>query len=199
MNRREALQKLGLSFGVIIASPVLFHASCSKKSTTYFFNELELQLLIETSNVIIPGTGDLPKASDVGVAKYIDHYVADIVEDNEQTQLRVFMQQYMKAISPEKPVEYWVEHSFSAEWEIKETWKAEVETYEELLANGSEATVSDEIAIFALLTNLKSLMIRAYRGSELVGEQILAYDPVPGQQIGCIDLEAATGGRIWSL
>ncbi len=199
MNRREALQKLGLSFGVIIASPVLFHASCSKKSTTYFFNELELQLLIETSNVIIPGTGDLPKASDVGVAEYIDHYVADIVEDNEQTQLRVFMQQYMKAISPEKPVEYWVEQSFSAEWEIKETWKAEVETYEELLANGSEATVSDEIAIFALLTNLKSLMIRAYRGSELVGEQILAYDPVPGQQIGCIDLEAATGGRIWSL
>ena len=104
MNRREALQKLGLSFGVIIASPVLFHASCSKKSTTYFFNELELQLLIETSNVIIPGTGDLPKASDVGVAEYIDHYVADIVEDDEQKQLRAFMQQYMKAISPEKPV-----------------------------------------------------------------------------------------------
>ena len=199
MNRREALQKLGLSFGVIIASPVLFHASCSKKSTTYFFNELELQLLIETSNVIIPGTGDLPKASDVGVAEYIDHYVADIVEDDEQKQLRAFMQQYMKAISPEKPVEYWVEQSFSAEWEIKKTWKAEVETYEELLANGSEATVSDEIAIFALLTNLKSLMIRAYRGSELVGEQILAYDPVPDRQIGCIDLEAATGGRIWSL
>ena len=56
MNRREALQKLGLSFGIVIASPVLFHASCAKKSTTYFFNELELQLLTETSNVIIPVT-----------------------------------------------------------------------------------------------------------------------------------------------
>ena len=59
--------------------------------------------------------------------------------------------------------------------------------------------VSDDVAIFAVLTNLHSLMIRAYRGSELVGEQILAYDPVPGQQIGCIDLDTATGGRIWSL
>ena len=69
----EALKKLGLSFGVVITSPVLFHASCAKKSTTHFFNELELQLLIETSDIIIPGTNELPKASDVGVAEYIDH------------------------------------------------------------------------------------------------------------------------------
>ena len=199
MNRREALQKLGLSFGIVIASPVLFHASCAKKSSPHFFNEIELQLLTETSDVIIPGTSELPKASDVGVAEYVDHYVADIVEDDEQQRLRVFMQQYIKSISPDKPVEYWVEQSFSADWDMKEAWKEEIETYEKLLANGSEATVSDEVAVFALLTNLHSLMIRAYRGSELVGEQILAYDPVPGRQVGCIDLEEATGGRIWSL
>lgn len=199
MNRREALQKLGLSFGVIIASPVLFHASCSKKSTTYFFNELELQLLIEASDVIIPGTDELPKASDVGVAEYIDHYIADIVEDDEQKRLKLFMQQFLNAINPDKPVEYWVEQSFSSEWETKEAWRNEIEAYEKAQLNGVEMAVSDDVAIFAVLTNLHSLMIRAYRGSELVGEQILAYDPVPGQQIGCIDLDTATGGRIWSL
>ena len=199
MNRREALQKLGLSFGVIIASPVLFHASCSKKSTTYFFNELELQLLIEASDVIIPGTDKLPKASDVGVAEYIDHFVADIVEDDEQKRLKLFMQQFLNAINPDKPVEYWVEQSFSSEWETKEAWRNEIEAYEKAQINGVEMDVSDDVAIFAVLTNLHSLMIRAYRGSELVGEQILAYDPVPGQQIGCIDLDTATGGRIWSL
>lgn len=199
MNRREALQKLGLSFGVIIASPVLFHASCSKKSTTYFFNELELQLLIETSNVIIPGTGDLPKASDVGVAEYIDHYVADIVEDDEQKQLRAFMQQYMKAISPEKPIKYWVENTFSADWNTKNDWYDEINNFEKSTKDGEKSKISDEVAIFALLTNLKSLMIRAYRGSELVGEQFLAYDPIPGRHIGCIDLDEATGGKSWSL
>lgn len=199
MNRREALQKLGLSFGVIIASPVLFNASCSKKSTTYFFNELELQLLIEASDVIIPGTDELPKASDVGVAEYIDHYIADIVEDDEQKRLKLFMQQFLNAINPDKPVEYWVEQSFSSEWETKEAWRNEIEAYEKAQLNGVEMAVSDDVAIFAVLTNLHSLMIRAYRGSELVGEQILAYDPVPGQQIGCIDLDTATGGRIWSL
>lgn len=199
MNRREALKKLGLSFGVVIASPVLFHTSCTKKSTTYFFNELELQLLIETSDRIIPGTNELPKASDVGVAEYIDHYVADIVEDDEQKNLKSFMQQYLRAISPEKPIEYWIEQSFSSDLEIKESWKEEINNYEKILGNGSEASISDEVAVFALLTNLKSLMIRAYRGSELIGEQYLAYDPIPGRQVGCIDLVEATDGRIWSL
>ena len=170
-----------------------------KKSSTHFFNEIELQLLTDTSDVIIPGTNELPKASDVGVAEYIDHYVADIVEDDEQKNLKSFMQQYVRAINPEKPIEYWVEQSFSSDWEIKESWKEEINNYEKLLANGSVASISDEVAVFALLTNLKSLMIRAYRGSELVGEQYLAYDPIPGRQVGCIDLEEATGGRIWSL
>ena len=199
MNRREALKKLGLSFGVVIASPVLFHNSCTKKSSTHFFNEIELQLLTEISDVIIPGTNELPKASDVGVAEYIDHYVADIVQDDEQKNLKSFMQQYIRAISPEKPIGYWVEQSFSSDWEIKESWKEEINNYEKLLTNGSEASISDEVAVFALLTNLQSLMIRAYRGSELIGEQYLAYDPIPGRQVGCIDLKEATGGRIWSL
>jgi len=199
MNRREALQKLGLSFGIVIASPVLFHASCAKKSSTHFFNEIELQLLTDTSDVIIPGTSELPKASDVGVAEYVDHYIADIVEEDEQKNLKSFMQQYVRAINPEKPIEYWVKQSFSSDWEIKESWKEEINNYDKLLANGSVASISDEVAVFALLTNLQSLMIRAYRGSELVGEQYLAYDPIPGRQVGCIELEEATGGRIWSL
>ena len=199
MNRREALKKLGLSFGVVITSPVLFHSSCTKKSTTHFFNELELQLLIETSDMIIPGTNELPKASDVGVAEYIDHYVADIVEDDEQKNLKSFMQNYMGAINTEKPIEYWVTNTFSADWDTRDQWHDEINNFEKSTNQGRKSKLSDEIAIFALLTNLKSLMIRAYRGSELVGEQYLAYDPIPGRQIGCIDLEEATGGRIWSL
>tara|TARA_B100000575_G_scaffold294670_2_gene312975 strand:- start:1703 stop:2302 length:600 start_codon:yes stop_codon:yes gene_type:complete len=199
MNRKEALKKLGLSFGVVIASPVLFHASCTKKSTTYFFNELELQLLIETSNIIIPGTNELPKASEVGVAEYIDHYVADIVEDDEQKNIKSFMQQYMGAINAENTIEYWVENTFSADWDTRDQWHDEINNFETSIRQGLKARISDQIAIFALLTNLKSLMIRAYRGSELVGEQYLAYDPIPGRQVGCIDLAEATGGRIWSL
>ena len=116
---------------------------------------------------------ELPKASDVGVAEYMDHYIADIVEEDEQKNLKSFMQQYVRAINPEKPIEYWVEQSFSSDWEINESWKEEINNYEKLLANGSVASISDEVAVFALLTNLKSLMIRAYRGRNWLANSIL--------------------------
>ena len=34
---------------------------------------------------------------------------------------------------------------------------------------------------------------------EYIGEKVLAYDPVPGQQKGCVDLIEATGGKSWSI
>ena len=94
-----------------------------KKSSTHFFNEIELQLLTDTSDVIIPGTSELPKASDVGVAEYMDHYIADIVEEDEQKNLKSFMQQYVRAINPEKPIEYWVEQSFRRIGKLKNPGK----------------------------------------------------------------------------
>ena len=124
--------------------------------------------------------------------------MADIVEDDEQKNLKSFMENYMGAINTEKPIEYWVTNTFSADWDTRDQWHDEINNFEKSTKQGQKSELSDEIAIFALLTNLKSLMIRAYRGSELVGEQYLAYDPIPGRQGGCIDLEEATGGRISS-
>ena len=43
-----------------------------------------------------------------------------------------------------------------------------------------KSKLSDEIAIFALLTNLKISYDTSLSCSELVGEQYLAYDPIPG-------------------
>lgn len=197
MDRREALKKMGLSFGVIVASPILFN-SCTKKSQTHFFNELELQLISDTADVIIPGTDKLPKASDVGVAQYIDHYILDIVDSDEQSRIKSFTKRYLSVINPQKPIEFWVEHAFLSPEVETDNWLKEIDNFGNNDSD-TDATLSDSAAVYALLTNLKSLMIRAYRGSEFVGEQILAYDPVPGRQVGCVDLQEATGGRIWSL
>jgi hypothetical protein len=46
---------------------------------------------------------------------------------------------------------------------------------------------------------LRSLTILAYKSSELIGTEVLAYLPVPGEFIPCGDLEELTGGRLWSL
>ena len=49
------------------------------------------------------------------------------------------------------------------------------------------------------LYNLRSLAVRAFEGNRIIGEEHLAYAPVPGQQKGCIDLQEATGGKAWAL
>ena len=49
------------------------------------------------------------------------------------------------------------------------------------------------------MANIMKERIWAYKKSELIGENILAYDPVPGIQKGCISLDEATDGKAWSL
>ncbi|MEJ2163444.1 MAG: gluconate 2-dehydrogenase subunit 3 family protein, partial [Robiginitalea sp.] len=41
--------------------------------------------------------------------------------------------------------------------------------------------------------------LKAYKTTEYIGEEILAYLPVPGEYIGCGDLDELTGGKAWSL
>jgi len=42
------------------------------------------------------------------------------------------------------------------------------------------------------------MTISAYKGSEYIGENVLAYLPVPGEYIACDDLQTLTGGKAWS-
>ena len=59
---------------------------------------------------------------------------------------------------------------------------------------------SDEEKIAAsFTTDLRNLTINAFRTNEYIGENILAYQPVPGRNVGCVDLDEATGGKAWSL
>ena len=58
-----------------------------------------------------------------------------------------------------------------------------IEELEEFNKNEQNALVLNT------LIDLRSLAIWAYKTSEVVGKNILAYDPIPGVQKGCISLE----------
>ena len=47
--------------------------------------------------------------------------------------------------------------------------------------------------------NLRGLTIWGYKTSEYVGEEVLAYLPVPGEYIACADTQELTKGKAWSL
>ena len=58
---------------------------------------------------------------------------------------------------------------------------------------------SEEIARYAFANQIRDAAIWAYKSSEYVGEEVLAYLPVPGEYIGCGDLNELTGGKDWSI
>ena len=78
-------------------------------------------------------------------------------------------------------------------------WKAIQEAAMATEESGAATVLDAEPAAFALTREIRSLAVKAYKGSEYIGEQVLAYAPVPGQQKGCVDLMEATGGKAWSL
>jgi hypothetical protein len=49
------------------------------------------------------------------------------------------------------------------------------------------------------MSSLRGLTIWGFKTSEFIGEEVLAYLPVPGEYIGCGDLQELTGGKAWSI
>ncbi len=196
MNRREAIKGLGLSFGYAVATPTVISIlqSCKSDSQSIawkpqFFSKDEGSVVSNLVDLILPKTDDLPGALDVNVAKFIDLYL-DKVSD-KQTQDNVKKGMTAILIELDKPVS-----------------KLNTDDYDKLLSkylrakpNELEAFKNNENDAIILnnLTRLRWQTIWVYKNSQQIGEEVLAYDPIPGKQLGCISLEEVTGGKAWSL
>jgi len=197
MDRRKALKGLGLSLGFVIATPTVLSIlqSCkteAKDIATWvpeFFSEDEGVVVKNLVDLILPKTADLPGASDVNVAQFIDLYMSKVSGKEEQESHKKGLAAIINALG--KSVKDLTTKDYDGL--LAKFLKASKEEQEAFNNNEEEA------AVLQMLIGLRGGAIWAYRTSEKVGEEVLAYDPVPGEQKGCISLEEATGGRAWSL
>ena len=74
-----------------------------------------------------------------------------------------------------------------------------INSYTEAIAEGTTGELDDEVTRFAFANNLRGMTIWGYKVSEYVGEEVLAYLPVPGEYVPCGDVQELTGGKAWSL
>ena len=197
MDRRKALKGLGLSVGYIVATPTLVNMlqSCKTDAAEWspsFFTTNEGIIIKSLIDLMLPKTEDLPGALDVNVPEFLDHYVSKIYTEKRQKSFK----NDINAIMVELNV------SNTSTIELK------MEDYDLLLAKYLKASEPElkkfesneaETQVLNSLRGLRSTAIWAYKTSEKIGETVLAYDPVPGKQLGCISLEEATGGKSWSL
>lgn len=215
MDRRKALKNMGLSLGYVVATPTLLSIvqSCKQEKvldwTPDFFSKDEGAALSQLVDIILPKT-DTPSASEVQVDIFIDRFAAQVMEKEQQDFVKMsmgkFLDKVLKDSGKEKAGDLTpddLEPALASA--LKVTKEDEVKNFEainsynEAVAKGEPAELDDTISSFAFANNLRGMTIWGYKSSEYVGEELLVYLPVPGEYVGCGDLQELTQGKAWSL
>lgn len=215
MERRKALRNMGLSLGYVVATPTLIGIvqSCKNESsvewTPDFFTREEGAVLAYLVDIILPKT-DTPSASEVQTHIFIDKFAKEVMEKNQQDfvkmSMRRFMDKALKDSGKKKAVDITPEDLKSVLASALKMTKEEgaklfeaINSYHESVAKGDIAELDDVVARFGFANNLRGLTIWGYKISEYVGEEVLAYLPIPAEYIPCKDTQELTGGKAWSL
>lgn len=215
MDRRRALRNIGLTTGFVAASPALLSMlqSCTTEKASWvpqFFTPEEGIVLTNIVDVIIPKT-DTPSASEVNVPQFIDQYVKEVeFEDGQKRykkrmaglveQLKSKYNQDVADITAEQYEEIVAENlKVDAQKRKDLNKRISVEGNEIELEGAEKADQDNEALAFGMINDLRWTTINAFKNSQKIGEEVLAYDPVPGVYNGCVSLEEVTQGKAWSL
>ncbi|MEK6152676.1 gluconate 2-dehydrogenase subunit 3 family protein [Flavobacteriaceae bacterium 3-367] len=219
MDRRKALKNMGLTLGYAVATPTLISImqSCKEQAvaewTPSFFSKDEGAIITHLVDIILPKT-DTPSASEVQVNIFIDKFVNEVMEAEQQGFMKMAMGKFTdKALQDsgketiadlgsedlEPVLAGALKISKEQEKEHKEAIEAFMIAMQESEGAEGGGQLSDEVARYAFADNLRGVTIWGYKTSEYIAEEVLAYLPVPGEYIGCGDVDKLTGGKAWSL
>lgn len=214
MKRRQLIKNLGLGGVALVATPTVLSLLQSCKADGPVFEPVFLSLsqgkaLRHVVDLIIPSDEKIPGAVDVGAHKFIDSYWNEVVSEENKAQIKSGFDALADRLQ-------------DATGKTFET--AAAEDYDVLLAKYLNATkeqatvfnkslgefyqaydkdktvkVDPDAGAFSLLGNIRGMTVWGWKNSEEIGENILAYEPIPGKQVGCLSVEEATGGKTYSL
>ncbi|WP_271764807.1 gluconate 2-dehydrogenase subunit 3 family protein [Aquimarina algiphila] len=211
MNRREALKNIGLSAGYIVATPTLLSIlqSCTSEIKLTWIPKLlsedEAKVLDQIVDLIIPET-DIPGAKSLNVPMFIDSYMNAVAKEKDAQIFKKTADYVMKAlgVNEDKPVKkIKIEEYDALLTKYLRSSKEQQEAYQKEMSQVKNpddlSNASKEAIIFNYLSAVRWLSIWGFKTTEEIGENVLAYAPVPGEQIGCDSLEKLTKGKAWSL
>ena len=198
MKRRDALKNLGLAAGFAITAPSIFSLlqSCTSAPTwmpTYFTNE-EKEIVVNLVDIMLPKTEGTPSATEVNVPQFIDRYITEVLNLEDQEAIRVSFTDIITTLKPtvETDIRDITTAQYTALLDAHLLVKEEID--EDRLANPEALQPTKN----EFLNHLKYLTITAYVTAEEIGENVLMYDPVPTAYY-CGDLQEISGGKSSSL
>ncbi|WP_430907267.1 gluconate 2-dehydrogenase subunit 3 family protein [Maribacter sp. 2-571] len=216
MDRRKALRNMGMAMGYTVATPTLISLmqGCkTEPAMTWepdFFTKDQGAALLKLVDIVLPKT-DTPSASEMQVHLFLDRFAAEAMEPKKRDFLKLTTEKFMQKALTESGSETLADVDAEALEKVfggllkisKEDREANFEAlqkYEEgVAAEDSSVLLDDTVASFAFANTVRDMSIWGYKTSEYVGEEVLAYLPIPGEYVGCGDVQELTGGKAWSL
>jgi len=214
MDRRVALKNLGLSMGYVIAAPTFLSVVQSCKDTTVenwtpiLLSKQQGTALGQILDVLLPKTEDSPSATEAKVHIFMDEYYSISKTDEEKAFFKMRIDAFMDAVRKKAgkdvgadvtPADIELVLAFAlkpSDAQNKANNEA-IKTYMDAINDGKTATLNSDAAIASLANELRSFGIYAYKSSEIVAKNHLAYNPIPGTYIACGSVEELTGGKAW--
>lgn len=197
MDRRAALKKTVMAAGTVALVPSLFSLlqSCQQKPRLswepIFLSVDQAELISTLVDTLLPKT-ETPGALDVKVDMFIDLVFAKLFNKEGQDAMIAEMNGF-DAFSSEKYGSSFIELST----EDRAAFLKEEESKSGKYNGKVWGTAVGEQQPVGFYRTIKSLALWGYFSSEEIGKNVLNYDPVPGDYLGCIPLSDV--GNIWSL
>jgi hypothetical protein len=197
MNRRDALRKTGMLAGSTVAIPSLFSLlqSCSQTPRLgwipQFLNEDQAQFISSFVDTILPKT-ETPGALDVKTDIFLDLVYAKTYSPEGQVKVKADIDQF-NADSKTKYGKVFAELSPEDKTACLKDQEATTATFN----RGVWGTAVGEQKPVGFYRQLKSQALWGYFSSEEIGKNVLNYDPIPGEFLGCIPVSEV--GKVWSL
>jgi hypothetical protein len=214
MNRRKALKNIGMGFGAITATPAVvgLFQSCQTAApnwTPIHFTQDQFGVVSKLMDIIIPTT-TIPGAIELKLPEFLDGYVDAIINTKGQESLILGLNQYIAIALEEKgdddagdltseELEVELSKYLRGEEAQQKNWSKSASAYNAAVQKDSAASIPKEALAYEFAVQLRTMTITAFKTNEYIGENIMAYVPIPGQQKGCVDLMEATGGKAYSL
>ena len=201
MKRREALKSITLSTGAVISAGTwmsLLQSCCREASLEWVPMNLtrdEAQILRSVCDRMIP-KGTSVGAVEMKVPLLIDKMLGGLLSDEEAAKFKKGMALY----NGQLPNSFFKLTVKEQDEELGRWLDVDPERTMQIrgLVRQTETRESaEEYYIYSFLLTARELCVRGFRESQYVGEEMLAYDPVPGVLLGCIDYSEV--GAPWSL
>ena len=214
MQRRTALKNIGLSFGALTLSStvVSLFESCQTGAAAWspeFFSAEQAGFVSKVIDVMLPTT-ITPGANDLNLTQFMDGYMQYVASPEDRTfaqmALPIVSKLTLEAAGKTKAdditnedIDVQLNRFLRADEATQEARGKALDVWAEAKSKGETNAIPEQGAAHSMINSLRSLAVSAFKNSEVIGETVLAYAPVPGEQKGCISVEEATGGRAWSL